>query len=172
MSQLTLFSSTEKPAPESADKPTTDSKQSGKTLCEWQIEFADCDEEYEPVVYHILVRCREALITRNIAGKKQKLQGYIVEVLYSIDEEDKQEEILTQYCKDFLQNERRKAIKEYSWCIVQVCQWHAIAESRLKTLEQVEDTKDCYECPFCGFMGLEWFETCGGCGKRFMRLNK
>lgn len=167
MSQLSLFGTSEP-----TDTLATEPNRWNKTLCKWQIEFADCDEEYESVVYHILVRCREALITRSIAGEKQTLQGYVVEVLYSIDEGDEPEEVLTQHCKDFLQEEKKKAIREYSWCIVQVCQWHAIAESRLKTLEQVEDPKDCYECPFCGYMSLEWFETCQGCGKRFMHLNK
>lgn len=135
MSQLTLFGMTEKPAPESEKKSEIKSEQWSKTLCEWQTEFADCDDEYESLAYHILVRCREALITRNIGGKKKTIQGYIVEILYSIDEEDEPEEILVSYYKDFLQEERRKAIKEYSWCIVQVLQWNAIAESRLKTIE-------------------------------------
>jgi hypothetical protein len=164
-----LFTTTEKPARESTEKPAMEARDWGKTLCKWTTEFADCGEEYQPLAYHILVRFREAVITRNIEGKKKTVQGYIVEVLYSIDEE---EEILVQYCKDFLQEEKKQAIKEYSWCIVQVFQWNAIAESRIKTLEHVEDPKGCYECPCCGFMSLEFFETCSGCGKRFMCLNK
>lgn len=167
MSQLTLFGTSENLALESESKIALEDMGERNTLCEWKTEFADCDREYGQLVYKITVRCREAVITRNIEGKKHSLQGYIVVVLYSINDD----EILTEYYKDFLQEERRKAIKEYSWCIVQVFQWNAIAGSRTKTLEQVEDPQDCYECPFCGYMNLEFFETCSGCGERFITIS-
>lgn len=165
MSQLTLFCVTEKPAPEIPE-------QWGKTLCQWKTDFADCDAEYQPLSYHILVRCREEMVTRNTGVKRQKLQGYVVEILYSIDEGDEPAELLVQNYKDFVQDEKKKAIREYSGFIIQVFQWRTIAESRQKTLKQTKDPDDCYECPFCGFMCFEWFETCIGCGKRFMRLDK
>jgi rubrerythrin len=98
--------------------------------------------------------------------------GYLVEVLETIrDAKGEIAEELATYGNSFLQKDRKEAVKDYSFCVWQVhYQWRAIGESRVKTLRESGQEGGWYECPLCGYMGTEFFETCRGCGKRFMRL--
>jgi rubrerythrin len=161
MTQLSLF------------RPVAQAKTVPGALCEWSTKIEDRDEEHQSLFYHITVQCWEALVTRKIEGKKKTLPGYAVEVFSSLRTgPESPEEELTHYYKDFLQTEKRDAIREYSWCVARVHhQWRTTATSRVNILKETGHTGDYYECPFCGYMGLEFFETCPGCGKRFMGLN-
>ena len=163
MTQLSLFK----------NEPT-DSRPRNETLCEWQTTIEDRDEEYRSLFYHITVQCWETLVTRKVERKKKTLPGYAVEVFSSLrTHPESPAEELTHYSKDFLQAEKKLAIREYSWCVAQVHRrWRTTATSRVRVLQAAGDPGEYYECPFCGYMSLEFFETCIGCGKRFMCLNK
>jgi hypothetical protein len=167
MTQLSLFS------PAQA-VPAIQAETACGVLCEWTTEIEDRGEDHQPLFYRITVICQEALVTRKIEGKKRVLPGYVVEVFSSLrtSPEGPAEE-LTHYCKDFLREERKAAVREYSWCVAQVHhRWRTTAASRVSVLQEASDTGDYFECPFCGYMCLEFFETCKGCGKRFMQLNQ
>lgn len=167
MTQLSLFSAVE-------ILPAVQAEAARHILCEWTTEIEDRGEEHQPLFYRITVSCQEAIVIRKIEGKKRTMPGYAVEVFSSLrtDAESPAEE-LTHYYKDFLQEEKKPAVREYSWCVSQVHhRWRTTAASRVSVLQEAGDTRDYYECPFCGYMCFVFFETCLGCGKRFMHFNK
>ena len=172
MAQLSLFDV--KDSPISATVKILEPIRCDKVLCEWTTEFETRDEEYQPLFFKTKVRCREAFLKRKIDGKMKVVPGYRVEILETIRDEDGEiaEELAT-YENSFLQKERREAIKDYSFCVRQIhLQLRVIGESRVKTLKETKKIGDWYECCNCGYMELKFFDTCRGCGRRFMKIGK
>ena len=172
MTQLSLFDVEEKQV--DSVEVTADFKHCNKILCEWMTEFETRDEEYQSLFFKVTVRCREAIVQGRIDGKKKELPGYVVEVLEEIrNGEGIVTEEIAFYANSFLQKDRKEAVKDYAYCVGQVHHhWKAIGESRVRVLREAKQEGDWYECPFCGYMGLEFFESCKGCGKRFMKFER
>lgn len=131
-------------------------------ICEWETTFETRDVESHPLFFHIQVRCKKAMIKKNVAG-------FVVDVLEAVGYEEREigEEIVS-YGNSFFK--QKDALEDYSFCIRQVHKhWRIIGKSRVKVLKEAE-FEEWYECCFCGFMALEFFGTCRGCGMRFFAL--
>ena len=169
MTQLTIFDLDKQGnlTPEAAER----TRPWDRILREWSTAYKGVDEDLRPITYDHTVICCEAIVTRKVDLKMKKLRGYLVTMLTTRLDADGGNDTYIEFEETFLPKERDKALEYHAYVVGTVDHvWRNAAEKSLKATRQAKSREDLFECPFCGFLSLEFFETCDGCGKRFMRI--